>query len=390
MNKTKILILGYYLPAYKVGGPLVSILNIVKNLSTVYDFKILTPDRDFSETTPYPNIKTRKWINLDGVLVNYIPISKLTPFLLIKEINKVIDNSTIVYVNSVFNFQFSICIVLAKKLRFANIQNLVISPRGELFDEALGFKNRKKTLFLTFAKAINLYKNVIWHATTENEKKFIISKLNINPDKIRIALIMASTSDNHKSILSDYQLPLHPLRIVFLARISKDKNIAYALEILKKIDIEIVFDIYGAIEDPQLWEECQPIISSLPSNIKVSYLGVIPREIVKPTLSTYNLFLLPTFAENFGHSIAESLSVGTPVLISDNTPWQDLEKDGLGWDINLSNPELFIKAIYTVNNYTLEERKIKRKEIKEIMNIRLNDPNIINANKNLFLLPFPK
>ena len=34
----------------------------------------------------------------------------------------------------------------------------------------------------------------------------------------------------------------------------------------------------------------------------------------------YDLLFLPTKGENFGHVILESMSAGTPVLISDTTP----------------------------------------------------------------------
>ena len=47
---------------------------------------------------------------------------------------------------------------------------------------------------------------------------------------------------------------------------------------------------------------------------------------------------LPTFAENYGHSIVEALSVGTPMLISDNSPWKNLQEKGFGWEISLNEP----------------------------------------------------
>ncbi len=42
---------------------------------------------------------------------------------------------------------------------------------------------------------------------------------------------------------------------------------------------------------------------------------------VLETLSAYDLFVLPSLGENYGHVVFESLSSGTPVLISDKTPW---------------------------------------------------------------------
>ena len=69
-----------------------------------------------------------------------------------------------------------------------------------------------------------------------------------------------------------------------------------------------------------------------------------PNEVVG-TFSKYDLFLFPSGGENYGHVIAESLSSGTPVLISKNTPWLDLESQNLGWDIDLKDMDSFVEII---------------------------------------------
>ena len=57
------------------------------------------------------------------------------------------------------------------------------------------------------------------------------------------------------------------------------------------------------------------------------------------------MFFLPSFSENFGHAINEALSVGVPVLISDKTPWRNLQEKGMGWDLSLDNRRAFIEVI---------------------------------------------
>ena len=54
---------------------------------------------------------------------------------------------------------------------------------------------------------------------------------------------------------------------------------------------------------------------------------------------------MPTKGENFGHSIAESLAAGTPVLISDRTPWCDIDRGSAGNVVSLDRPDKFIKNI---------------------------------------------
>ena len=53
----------------------------------------------------------------------------------------------------------------------------------------------------------------------------------------------------------------------------------------------------------------------------------------------------PTFGENFCHVIREALSAGCPVLISDQTPWRNLQECGAGWDLPLEAPDQFRQIV---------------------------------------------
>ena len=63
----------------------------------------------------------------------------------------------------------------------------------------------------------------------------------------------------------------------------------------------------------------------------------IPHSQVIETLQKYHFFILPTRHENFGHIFLEAFSAGCPIVISDRTPWKNLEAQKLGWDIPLEN-----------------------------------------------------
>ena len=54
---------------------------------------------------------------------------------------------------------------------------------------------------------------------------------------------------------------------------------------------------------------------------------------------------LPTLGENFGHVVPEALAAGCPVLLSDRTPWHDLEQHGAGWTLPLQSPEAFRRVV---------------------------------------------
>lgn len=95
-------------------------------------------------------------------------------------------------------------------------------------------------------------------------------------------------------------------------------------------------------------------------------------------------FFVPTKGENFGHVFIEALSAGVPILVSDKTPWRDLEAKGVGWDISLHKQENFVSVIdaFQVTNHVRDE--YRRRCIAFATQI-LNDNDVLEANRRLFL-----
>ena len=135
------------------------------------------------------------------------------------------------------------------------------------------------------------------------------------------------------------------IRLVFLSRIDRMKNLDFALAVLSKCETPVRFDIYGPVTHQDYWRECQRHMTALPPHIEVRYHGAIANSDVSRTLAAYDLFFLPTLGENFCHAIFDALEVGLPVLISDQTPWRDLEEMEAGWSLPLSDPSVFAAAI---------------------------------------------
>ena len=137
-------------------------------------------------------------------------------------------------------------------------------------------------------------------------------------------------------------------KLIFLSRIHPKKNLLQAIKCLKNISGAITFDIYGSLEDKAYWELCQNEIKELPVNVTVNYCGLVTHDDVHRTFSNYDAFLFPTFSENYGHVIIEALVTGCPVIISDKTPWNDLEAAGAGWVCQLEDIPAFGKAVQMI------------------------------------------
>ncbi|HRP58866.1 MAG TPA: glycosyltransferase [Vicingus sp.] len=337
MSKKRILIfIDWYKPGFKAGGPIRSISNLVDQLYDKAELYIITSNCDYLENIPYNTIKTEEWNTIDNAQVFYISKKNTNAKTIKKLIEEVKPNC--VYCNSLFSYYFSLLpIYIAKKLKIRT----VLAVRGMLSKGSLGVKSRKKTFFLRSAKFIGYFNNVIFHATTNEEKKDIENAFGKNSK-----IIVANNLSQKKSItFIKKHKNTNELKLISVARISPEKNTLFAIEILKNCRNNIVFDIYGPIYNQEYWEKCKTAINQLPKNVIVNYKGVLNHDDLDGTLSNYHALFLPSTGENFGHIIIEAMINSCVPIISDKTPWKDLESQKIGFDLPLENKELFAEKI---------------------------------------------
>jgi len=174
------------------------------------------------------------------------------------------------------------------------------------------------------------------------------------------------------------------LSVVFLSRISPVKNLGYFLDILNGCNLRIKFDIYGPIGDQSYWVSCTKKIKKLPENIELNYLGAVPHERVMATISEYNLFVLPTLGENFGHVIIEALTLGIPVLLSDRTPWTSIVNNSGYAAISLVYKEKYLEFLEYLYRMSSDDYACFRKKAFKALDVYLKDADQTNRYITLF------
>lgn len=396
-----LIVLGVYLPGYKAGGPIRSIENLVAALGEEFDFKIITSDRDEGEEAPYPGVVPNRWVRVGGVDVMYVSPGLYGALVLCEKLCSLVDEkNTVLYANSVFNRRFSMLPVLLRWLTLCRPRCLVLAPRGEFSPGALRFKTGRKRLYLTVSKLLRMYGGLIWHASSDFEAADI-SRQFPRAKYIDIANILSASSGRaarravEVATASDIGAPAKQLgsprrkkpgqlRVVFLARLARKKNLDGALRMLDGVSGDVTFNIYGPAEDPEYWKECQQLIAALPENIRAQYQGEIPHAAVGQALAEHDLFLFPTFGENYGHTIPEALGAGCPVLISDQTPWRNLEAEGVGWDLPLNDTERYRSVLQQCVDGGDEWYAGLSARARSYAAKRIADPAIIEANRRLF------
>ena len=348
-KKSILLFADWFEPGYKAGGPIRSCVNFVHQMKSHYTIYIFTTDRDLNDKTAYKNIETDKWINYeDGVKIFYCSPGQLSWNHIYREIQAA--RPDFIYLNSMFSRYFTTYPLIMSRLGIIN-SKIVLAPRGMLKSSALQFKSLKKKTYLTVFRQMGLHRLIHFHATDKTEESDVQKHFGNKVPLSVASNFPAAINDFPGSILKKEK----ELSVVFIGRLHPVKNLDFLLQMLKEVDGNISLTIIGNAEDPAYVQRCKNIINTYPSNCKVHFMGEIPNSKLPDIISQHHIFALPTQGENFGHAIFEALAGGKPVLISDQTPWRNLEQENAGWDIPLSKAEQFVKALQQAVDFDQQE-----------------------------------
>ena len=355
--KTKIVIsYNYFLPAYKAGGPVQSIAHLIRNIHKDYEIFVITSNTEFGEKEPI-NVIPNTWQDFENGKAKVIYLSKehANAFYIKKLIENINPNK--IFVNGIYSIPFSIIPA------FFFPQKTIMHVRGMLHSGALAQKPFKKKLFLSGIKLLGLHKKITFCVSDSKEKKFTQIVLGKNT-KIAIAQNFPASFEAMESINKN----IGELKLISIALISAMKNHALVLEALSLVKSNIIWNIYGPIKDNEYWEKCKELIAKLPPNISVVYEGEINPTQVYQTLNNYHFFILSSESENFGHALYEAMISAKPIITSNNTPWNFLNENNAGYNVELTKESI---AIAIINAASLNQNEYNAK-VKGVRNYAEN------------------
>ena len=374
MKKRIAIFIGGYLPAKKYGGPVTSIANLVENLCDDFDFYIISNDHEFQETERLSGIK-QGWNKVGNGKVLYLRESEYSYRRFISILDKV--KADMVYLSSVFYYQMNF-----PAIRAANRLGIpiILAPRGELCEGAMKIGKTKKEIFLCIERASKIFKNTYFQATSEDEETAIKKYLKISNDRIfNLPNMACKVSLSNMEPKSD-----DCLRLVYISRLVRKKNVLFAIQQIKKCKTNIRFDIYGPIEDKEYWEECKFELADCPDNVIIEYRGAIsPGESVS-VFKKYNIFVFPTLSENYGHVIAEALAAGCHLIVSKGTtPWDDIHDHG-GYALSLNDGDSWSKTIDFVSRMNEDDYLSFNQTLHKYVETKLLNDDLNNSYIDMF------
>ena len=215
---------------------------------------------------------------------------------------------------------------VVKSLRQRNVNprlRLVTSPRGTLARWSLTKGKWKKRIFGALFQYPALRLTDMFHATSEKEYEEIRDQGYKQP--VAIVPIGMDVPEVESHVKEDVG---RVRKVVFFGRLHKVKGVDRLVRAWEEV-AQGGWELVIAGPDCGMLEVLKRIVAEgdVP---RVSFVGEINGPAKYDFLAGGDIYVLPSDTENFGVTVAEALASGTPVIASQGTPWQGLERERCG------------------------------------------------------------
>ncbi len=350
----------WYLPAFKAGGPIRSIANLVAALGDEFDFRIVCGNRDLGSPEDL-DVKPNQWIPVGQSKVRYLTEAQWTKETWTALFHEI--QPARLYLNSLYSGPFS---RLPWKVARSSGMPTTLAPRGMLGPGALAIKPLRKKAWLTLQQWTRSYGAVTWHASTDQEADEI--RRWFPRGEVRIALNLPVPLDPQPAPAREGQ----EVVLLSVGRIHPIKNYLHGVHTanaLAQKGYRVKYRLVGPVEDALEAER----LRRAAQGIDIEFIGPIPPTRMRAHFGAAHLILVPSLNENFGHSVAEAIASARPVIVSDQTVWStmnpgrtvaclplelDLWLDAAQTLLDMDHEDIVRESTNTYHRCLLDERHI--------------------------------
>jgi glycosyltransferase involved in cell wall biosynthesis len=319
------------------GGPSQMVLGLSAALAAAgVDVTILTTNSNGDNGQPPLNVPLNIPVEQDGYQIRYFSCSPFRRYKfslpLLQWLAKHAAEFDIAHIHALFSPVSTAAAWVARS------QNLpyILRPLGTLDPADLKKKKLLKKLYGWLLERPNLAGAAGIHFTSTLEAqvserfgvvtKDLIIPLGVKFLKTDISPVSAAQSS----------VP----QILFMSRIDPKKGLNLLLPALEKLVAEGLnfnFILAGSNpQDPGYEAQISQWIKSSNLSDRTTITGFVSGKEKAELLQNADLFVLPSYYENFGIAVAEAMAAGIPVVISQGVYiWEEVEKAAAGWVTNL-------------------------------------------------------
>lgn len=363
------------------------------NKETTLEIKVLTTSANGSHEL---EVETDRPQIVDGIPVTYFKRwtkdhSHFSPGLLLALKKEIVqsskDDKIIIHIHGWWNLVSVLSCWIARYYRIP----VVLSPRGMLTSYTQNNRNSfaKKLIHNLIGKQLLQYCQI--HATSEQEKEDILKIVIPKGISVIPNLVSNGAGDsNNKLRIPEIENPIITspfedktlFKLIFLSRIEEKKGLDVLFESLKLLDFNWLLTIAGSGEGNYI-DSLKAKAEKLKIDKQIIWVGQVTDQNKFNLMAEHDLLTLPSYNENFGNVIIESLSVGTAVLVSDHVGLSDyVDEQELGW-VSRLDVESIRQALLTAFS-DHKKRETIRQTAPGIIIRDYSDQALINRYLNLY------
>ena len=240
----------------------------------------------------------------------------------------------IVHLHGIWSMALHRCAVVCRRLGL----KYVIAPRGMLEPWSLQQKWLKKRIARFLYQDKDLKCAAALHATADSEAEQFRRLGFKNP------IIISPNGVNVPVKFEPRNTPNTRKRVLFVSRMHPKKGVMELVEAWGQVvsggvgewrswNVELVYTVSGELEK-EYEAKVKARVNELGLQDQFIFTGALNDDEKWKAYGRADLFVLPTYSENFGIVVAEALWAGVPVITTKGTPWQELEGRNCGWWID--------------------------------------------------------
>ena len=206
---------------------------------------------------------------------------------------------------------------------------LIIAPRGMLEPWALEYRRWRKLIVWNLWQKSRIMKADLIHATSQYEVDNLM-KLNLGKPCVIIpnGTIFPECPPD-RGLLTDRKR-----KLLFLSRIHPKKGLINLVKAYKAVNPKNWELLIAGYDEINHQAEVEKAVEDAELSESVRFLGPIGNAEKWQLYAESDVFILPTFSENFGIVVAEALASGLPVITTTRTPWAEIMEFDCGWVVD--------------------------------------------------------
>jgi glycosyltransferase involved in cell wall biosynthesis len=319
------------------GGPSQMVIGLSTALASQgIDVTIITTDSNGDIGQLPLDVPLNQQIQQDGYQIIYFRCSPFRRYKfslsLLQWLNANVRQFDLAHIHAIFSPVTTIAATIARKHNLPYI----IRPCGMLDPADLQKKKQLKQIYGRLLERPNLAGAAAIHFTSKQEaiisERFGLGSTGKMPVPQDLVIPLGVTAGFLTQRLPESQVPI----ILFMSRIEPKKGLDLLIPALENIlasGIEFHFILAGSNPQDADYEtqiKLQIQNSSLAKYTTIT--GFVSGDLKLELLTKADLFVLPSYYENFGIAVAEAMAAGVPVVISDRIHiWEDIQQAEAGW-----------------------------------------------------------